>query len=184
LEFFNLAAGGDAFSDLGTTIVTPRDALNLAQKTDTTTQSQSTVNYSITKLTEPASLCAIQSRRGDVLEIQYEAAYYYVPPSSNEIGRIIYDTSSSRGTGQPYLMVLGSGDMIPGVDQGLYDMCPGEERLLEIPPVLAYGKRAREFLRIPSDYIKLEWRVKLASIDSTIRQDSNDQTREEREGRA
>lgn len=183
LEFINVAAGGDALSDLGTTIVTPKDALDLAKQTDTTTPPQSTVNYSITKIAGPASICAIQSRRGDVLEIQYEAAYYYLPPSGDEIRRIVYDNSSSRGTGQPYLMVLGSGDMIPGVDQGLYDMCPGEERLLEIPPLLAYGKRARDSFGIPSSYMKLEWRVKLMSIDSNIRQDENSQTREEREGR-
>mmetsp|Transcript_17996 Transcript_17996/g.31558 ORF Transcript_17996/g.31558 Transcript_17996/m.31558 type:complete len:98 (-) Transcript_17996:144-437(-) len=96
----------------------------------------------------------------------------------------MYDASAFRGTGLPYQMVLGSGDMIPGVDQGLYDMCPGEERLLEIPPVLGYGNQGTRAFRIPPDHVALEWKVQLVSIDTTIREDNNDMTRQEREARA
>jgi FKBP-type peptidyl-prolyl cis-trans isomerase len=180
LEFENLAAGGDAFDDLGTTMVTPKDAFQLAQETDSKagiSSSNKNVEYSIT--TTPATnKCAIQSRRGDVLEIHYEAYYY------NGGDKQLYDASEFRGTGQPYQMVLGSGDMIPGVDQGLYRMCPGEIRDIIIPPILGYGKNALKRFRIPSSYQALEWRVELITIDSTIRQDNNHQTREEREGRA
>lgn len=190
LEFLNLAAGGDAFSDFGTTIVTPRDALELAQKTDDPppstggaasglNQRESRRGYSITKLRQPNSQCTIQSRRGDLLEVGYEAAY-------EDVGgrKVTYDSSSFRGTGLPYQMVLGSGDMIPGVDQGLYDMCPGEVRLLNIPPVLGHGNRSTQVFRIPPDYVALEWKIELISIDTTIREDSNEMTRQEREGRA
>jgi FKBP-type peptidyl-prolyl cis-trans isomerase len=189
LEFINLAAGGDAFSD-------PKDALEFAQQTDDYTglapqQQQQTgmaqrpqpTPYSITTLSRPQSKCAIQSRRGDVLEINYEAAYYETAVDGSR-RKVTYDASSFRGTGQPYQMVMGSGDMIPGVDQGLYDMCPGDIRVLTIPPVLGYGGRALKNFKIPLDYMGLEWRVELVSIDTTIRQDNNDQTREEREGRA
>lgn len=186
LEFINLAAGGDAFSDLGTTIVTPKDALELAQKTDGSAQLQQQQqpqnqanSYSITTLSKPPSRCAIQTRRGDLLEIDYEAAY------RTKDGRTVtFDASSFRGTGQPYQMVLGSGDMIPGVDQGLYEMCPGEVRSLKIPPILGYGSRATQLFRIPPDYASLEWKIELVSIDGNIRQDNNVQTREEREARA
>ena len=74
--------------------------------------------------------------------------------------------------------------MIPGVDQGLYEMCPGEVRLIKIPPPLAYGPRARESFRIPIDYTGLEWKVELVSIEGVVRKDSNDLTRQEREARA
>ncbi len=191
LELLNLAAGGDAFSDLGTTIVTPKDALELAQKMedpssgkDVTEASQSQsvrrrAEFSITKLREAKSLCAIKSRRGDVLEIDYEATYEAAGGR-----KVTYDASAFRGTGLPYQMVLGSGDMIPGVDQGLYDMCPGEVRLLHIPPVLGHGNLGTQVFGIPPDYVALEWKIELVSIDTLIREDSNKMTREDLEARA
>jgi FKBP-type peptidyl-prolyl cis-trans isomerase len=189
LQFFNLAAGGDAFSDVGTPMVTAQDAFNLAKQTDDQTSSSNTSTatiapqYSIATLSSSSggagqSSCAIQSRRGDVLEIHYQATALL-----SDGRRYVYDSSASRGTGQPYQMVLGSGDMIPGVDQGVYDMCPGDVRLVQIPPRLAYGGRGSRLYQIPPE-TPLEWRIELVSIDSTIRQNNNDQTREEREGRA
>jgi FK506-binding protein 2 len=191
LNFFNLAAGGDAISDLGSSIVTPKDALELAQSTDdddnnvnkqTTAQQQQQQQYIITTTTQRQSQqsCAMQSRRNDVLEINYEAAY--VDKTGER--KVIYDASAFRGTGnRPYQMVLGSGDMIPGVDQGLYDMCPGEERILNIPPILGHGPKSRKLYLIPSDYMKLEWKIKLVSIDANIREDNNIVSRDERESR-
>jgi len=179
LEFVNLAAGGDAFSDMGTTLVTPKDALELAQKIGDSSGVVEGPKYSIETLRKSSSTCAIQSRRADVLEIVYDASYKTIDDR-----KIVYDSSSSRGTGQPYQMVLGSGDMIAGVDQGLYDMCPGEVRRLEIPRLLGYGNRALQSFRIPPDYVSLEWRIQLISIGGMIREKSNDLTREEREGRA
>lgn len=187
LQFFNLAAGGDAFSDVGTPIVTAEDAFNLAKQTDDQTNNPSVAatstmptgsQYSIKTLSSAGGTCAIQSRRGDVLEINYQATALL-----SDGRRYVYDASASRGTGQPYQMVLGSGDMIPGVDQGVYDMCPGEVRLVQIPPRLAYGGRGSKLYQIPGE-TPLEWRIELVSIDATIRQNTNEQTREEREGRA
>eukprot|EP00980_Cylindrotheca_fusiformis_P023160 scaffold10199_cov146-Cylindrotheca_fusiformis.AAC.17 len=181
LEFVNLAAGGDAFDDLGNSMVTPRDALSLAQQTENSSSGAAVAkpSYSITSLSKPSGMCAIQSRRGDVLEFLYDAFYVDADDTKK-----LYDSSDFRGTGRPYQSVLGSGDMIPGVDQGLYDMCPGEVRQLRIPPILAYGKRARDSFRIPPSYQALEWKVELVSIDSTIRQDNNNVSRDDRESRA
>lgn len=183
LNFYNLGSGGDAIGDLGSSIVKPKDALELAQSMDNT-ESKNEVNggYKVTTIRrlKPEQQCAIKSKRNDIVEIEYEA--YYV--DNKEFDRILYDASSFRGTSNnSYQMVLGSGDMIPGVDLGLYDMCPGETRLLEIPPLLGHGPRSLKLFRIPSDYIKLVWRINLISIDSTIRGDNNDISREERESR-
>jgi len=46
---------------------------------------------------------------------------------------------SSRG-GDPFPVVLGTGQVIPGWEEGLEGMSPGEIRQLVIPPELAYGE--------------------------------------------
>lgn len=186
VDFVNLAAGGDAISDLGTSIVTPKDALDLAQATEdnkstTERDQEKQQEYSITMLKQTPETCAIRSRRNDVLEIEYEASY--VVPGDNG-KKVIYDASAFRGTGtRPYQMVLGSGDVIPGVDQGLYDMCPGDKRLLTIPPVLGHGPKSRKLYLIPDNYRNLEWEISLVTIDSTIREDNNVVSRDDRESR-
>jgi FKBP-type peptidyl-prolyl cis-trans isomerase len=99
-----------------------------------------------------------QSQRGDVLGIIYEAHL------DSPTGRI-YDASYQRGTGQqPYQMVLGSGDMIIGVDQGLYDMCINEIRGIYIPSRLAYSTRGNHNFVIPPN-TNLYWKVQLIRID-------------------
>ena len=99
-----------------------------------------------------------RSQRGNVLSIVYEARL------DSPTGRI-YDASYQRGTQQqPYQMVLGSGDMIIGVDQELYDMCLGEVRGLEIPSRLAYGDRGNRMFQIPPNR-NLYWKVQLVRID-------------------
>lgn len=175
LVFRNLAAGGDALSDLGTPLVSAQDALDLAVKTSegtATNAALSTPQFSITTLNRPDH-CTLQSRRNDLLEINYEARVHSTD------GRT-YDSSATRGTGQPYQMVLGSGDMLPGVDQGLYDMCPGEIRILQIPPALAYGSRGNRLFQIPPD-ATLVWHVELVAINS-VRQ-GDPRTRDDVEGR-
>jgi FK506-binding protein 2 len=173
LNFYNLAAGGDAFGDLGKPLVTAQDALELAKSTTTTTP-ESGEKFVIRVLKQPPASCGIQSRRGDVLEINYEARIMTANGP-------IYDSSGQRGTGLPYQFVLGSGDMIPGVDRGMYDMCPGEARLLEIPPVLGYGPRASKLFDIPNGS-RLFWTVELVTVNSA--QKGDERTRDELEGRA
>jgi hypothetical protein len=181
VDFLNLAAGGDAISDMGTSIVTPRDALELAQRTEDSSSSnlqQKGGGYGITTLQQTSQSCAIRSRRNDVLEIEYEASYI-----AEDGRKVVYDASAFRGTGRPYQVVLGSGDMIPGVDQGIYDMCPGDKRLLTIPPVLGHGPKSRKLYMIPDNYKNLEWEISLVTIDSTVTADNNVVSRDDREGR-
>jgi hypothetical protein len=46
---------------------------------------------------------------------------------------------SSKDRNQPFEVTLGQGMVIPGWDQGLIGMLPGETRRLEIAPEMAYG---------------------------------------------
>ncbi|QQP41659.1 Peptidylprolyl isomerase [Caligus rogercresseyi] len=50
-----------------------------------------------------------------------------------------FDSSFDRS--KPFTFPLGEGKVIPGWDQGLLDVCPGEERHLVVPADLAYGDR-------------------------------------------
>ena len=57
---------------------------------------------------------------------------------------------SSYGRGQPLPVVVGTGQVIPGWDEGVLGMQPGGRRQLIIPPDLAYGLEGREPI-IPPD---------------------------------
>jgi len=177
LEFLNLAAGGDAFGDMGRPLVTAEDALDLAKKTaeEPSTPPGDTspaAVYTKRVLKEPPNRI-LQSRRGDLLEINYSAT---IAGTDYE-----YDSSAIRGTGQPYQMVLGSGDMIPGVDLGLYDMSPGEKRQLDIPQTLGHGPRGRKNFGIPEGS-SLVWTVELVALNGAFAGD--ERTRDEIEERA
>merc|ERR1712168_1243622 len=50
-----------------------------------------------------------------------------------------FDSSFDRA--QPFTFSMGVGQVIPGWDQGLLGVCPGEERHLVVPAPLAYGDR-------------------------------------------
>ena len=176
--------------------MTPKEALTLAQQLEepprrpqqlpqqqqqqqTTTRAATEFKIIPTSPPQATASCAIQSRRNDVLEIDYVASYV------DATGRkVVYDASAFRSnTTTGYRMVLGSGDMIAGVDLGLYDMCPGDARTLLIPPQLGHGKRSLPVYRIPPDYQHLEWTITLVSIDETIREETNTISREDRESR-
>ena len=100
-----------------------------------------------------------RSQRGDVLGILYEA--HIESPTGP-----IYDASNQRGTGgqQPYQMVLGSGDMMIGIDLGLYDMCLNEIRGIYVPSRLAYSTRGNRMFHILPN-TNLYWQVQLVRID-------------------
>lgn len=48
---------------------------------------------------------------------------------------------SSRARNQEFTFTLGMGQVIKGWDQGLLNMCEGEQRRLTIPAELGYGDR-------------------------------------------
>ncbi|KAM0750719.1 hypothetical protein T439DRAFT_325772 [Meredithblackwellia eburnea MCA 4105] len=74
--------------------------------------------------------CTFKSQKGDKLSMHYD-------------GKLADGTpfDSSRKRGQPFVFTVGAGQVIKGWDQGLLDMCPGEQRTLTIPPHLGYGSR-------------------------------------------
>lgn len=68
---------------------------------------------------------------GDVLVVQYVGVRW------SDRGE--FDASWDRG--QPLEFQLGSGQVIPGWEQGLEGMLVGGRRMITIPPDLAYGDR-------------------------------------------
>ncbi|XP_078287581.1 peptidyl-prolyl cis-trans isomerase FKBP11 isoform X1 [Rhinoraja longicauda] len=73
--------------------------------------------------------CPELSKFGDTLHIHYTGKL--------EDGTL-FDNSLIR---DPLAVELGKKQVIPGLEQGLLDMCVGEKRKLTIPSNLAYGKR-------------------------------------------
>lgn len=51
--------------------------------------------------------------------------------------------------GQPFMFTVGVGDVIEGWDTGILGMKPGGQRILIVPPELAYGDRSVG--RVPAD---------------------------------
>ncbi|UJR17931.1 hypothetical protein I4U23_004830 [Adineta vaga] len=73
--------------------------------------------------------CSKRSKVGDTLHMQYTGVL-----KSNGVK---FDSSYDRG--HPFIFKIGHGQAIQGWDQGLLDICEGEERKLIIPPSYAYG---------------------------------------------
>ncbi|KAH8144420.1 uncharacterized protein LAJ45_11588 [Morchella importuna] len=74
--------------------------------------------------------CVRKTKAGDTIQVHYRGTL--------EDGTE-FDASYNRG--QPFVFQLGQGRVIKGWDQGLLDMCIGDERKLTIPYDLAYGER-------------------------------------------
>jgi peptidylprolyl isomerase len=73
------------------------------------------------------------ARAGSQLSVNYSGVSY-------STGKVF---DSSFKTGQPFPFQLGSGQVIPGWDQGLEGMRVGGRRQLTIPPALAYGPQGQ-----------------------------------------
>jgi hypothetical protein len=71
-----------------------------------------------------------------------------------------FDSSLDRG--QPITFVLGSGQIIPGFDEGVTGMKVGETRRLILPPDLAYGAEGRPPVIPPN--AELTFDVQLVSV--------------------
>ena len=71
-----------------------------------------------------------------------------------------FDSSVDRG--QPITFILGSGQLIPGFDEGVVGMKVGGTRRLIIPPDLAYGAEGRP-PTIPAN-AELTFDIQLVSV--------------------
>lgn len=54
------------------------------------------------------------------------------------------DPFDDRSTGDPVEIVLGVGDLPPGMDEAFLDMAVGEERTVVLPPEKAYGEHDKD----------------------------------------
>ncbi|XP_063683834.1 FK506-binding protein 2-like [Bolinopsis microptera] len=75
--------------------------------------------------------CERKTKKGDQLAMHYTGTL--------KLDGSKFDSSRDRGT--PFEFTIGVGQVIKGWDQGLLNMCPGDERKLTIPPHLGYGDR-------------------------------------------
>jgi peptidylprolyl isomerase len=73
-----------------------------------------------------------EAKSGDQVSVQYVLADY----KGKEL-------ESSWDSGQPFSFQLGSGQVIPGWDQGVEGMKVGGRRELIVPPDLAYGAQGQ-----------------------------------------
>jgi peptidylprolyl isomerase len=74
-----------------------------------------------------------EAEAGDQISVHYVGVDYKTGKE--------FDSSYERG--EPFALQLGSGQVIPGWDQGLEGMKEGGRRQLIIPPDLAYGKQGQ-----------------------------------------
>eukprot|EP00611_Tribonema_gayanum_P015186 TRINITY_DN26_c0_g1_i1.p1 TRINITY_DN26_c0_g1~~TRINITY_DN26_c0_g1_i1.p1 ORF type:complete len:383 (-),score=97.84 TRINITY_DN26_c0_g1_i1:474-1622(-) len=129
---------------------------------------QQPVEQLMVKRLTRARPCGMVSQEGDLIEIRYTAR---IADTMRE-----YDASDKRGTGQPYAITLGRGDVVRGLDLSLYDMCIGERRRVEVPAGLAYGAKGNSLFGVPANSA-LVFGVQLVSIngvtDETATRDSN-----------
>uniref|UniRef100_A0A4W3J7L1 peptidylprolyl isomerase n=1 Tax=Callorhinchus milii TaxID=7868 RepID=A0A4W3J7L1_CALMI len=74
--------------------------------------------------------CGVLSKKGDYVKYHYNVT--------------LMDGTKLDSThlyGKTYNIVLGSGQVVLGMDLGLRDMCVGEKRTIVIPPHLGYGEK-------------------------------------------
>ena len=76
-----------------------------------------------------------EARPGMAVRVHY-TGWLYDAASSDHKGK---QFDSSRDSGQPFEFRLGTGEVIPGWDEGVAGMKVGGMRLLTIPPRMAYG---------------------------------------------
>lgn len=90
------------------------------------------------------------AKAGDTVSVHY---------TGKLLNGTVFDSSRERG--QPIEFPLGAGFVIPGWDQGISMMAPGEKGLLLIPSHLAYGER--DMGTIPANSV-LTFDVELVKI--------------------
>nr|AAD01596.1 peptidyl-prolyl cis-trans isomerase [Onchocerca volvulus] len=96
--------------------------------------------------------CEIRSRKGDIVNVHYVGML----EDGTEFDNI-------RFRNKPFIFTLGMGQVIKGWDQGLLNMCEGEQRRLALPSDLAYGSFGSS-PKIPSD-ASLKFDIELLKIE-------------------
>lgn len=66
--------------------------------------------------------------------------YIFRRTPSATTDRYLFPFFSRWNLGKTYNIVLGSGQVVLGMDMGLREMCVGEKRTVIIPPHLGYGE--------------------------------------------
>lgn len=110
--------------DLPITSANPDTQTHLA--TNTNTMQEATEQLKVVVIKEGTGAGAV---KGQSISVDY---------TGKLTDGTVFDSSIPRG--QPFTLVLGSGQVIAGWEMGLLGMKVGEQRRLTIPPALAYGK--------------------------------------------
>lgn len=95
------------------------------------TKSKHGILYKIVKSSDQQ-----KAQLGDIVTVDYSG---YLLKGADEVA-LKFDSSLDRGT--PFEFYLGKQQVIEGWELTLADMKIGEERIVIIPPHLAYGNRA------------------------------------------
>lgn len=97
-----------------------------------------------------------------------EAARLHATASVHYIGwladGLLFD--ESRPTGQPFTFTIGTGQVIPGWDQGILGMKTGGRRQIVVPPVLGYGAKGAGGVIPPNATLRFE--IELLSVTSPL----------------
>ena len=75
-----------------------------------------------------------QAKHGDTVTVHYTGRL--------ENGEVFADSKD----GEPLEFILGSGEVIPGLESGIIGMKAGETKTISVPPEEAYGPRHEELV--------------------------------------
>lgn len=85
-------------------------------------------------------------KKGDTIKVEYTGKF--------EDGTV-FDSSEKQG--QPLEIAVGEGKVIPGFEEALVGMEPGEEKKVTLEPDKAYGQRSDEMLKkVPKEQLPKE----------------------------
>jgi peptidylprolyl isomerase len=106
-----------------------------------------------------------KAKSGDVVSVDYTGTL---------AGGEVFDSSEGR---EPLKFTVGSGQVIPGFEQAVAGMEPGEAKKVEIPPEQAYGLHNPDMLlRVERGNIPAELELKVG-LSIVGRDDQNNETR-------
>ncbi len=97
------------------------------------------------------------AKKGDRVKIEYTGSLddgSVFDTSREDVAREAgcYDPDREYG---PIEFVVGSGEIIPGIDEAVEGMEPGEKKSIDIPPEKAYGPRMEELVKeIPMEAMR------------------------------